>query len=739
MREKSHIIQYLDRLRDKTSIRRVRPYAIAVFAILFLELFLFNLPHWQTLGVHPEQTREEEIGSGLTIQDNGMMKVTDPNEAWRVISSTAPIRYLYVNPSSAERQNSYADSASQNQQQITSVVWRYSTMKPTDSGWYDGDAIQGYSPNSPWSRYSLVNDGATKIKIRYITTTGSLISHNDITANPRIPLRFSALRFIVELLVASVALIFRPGSSFYRKSFHARSVQCLIPILVLVAIECVVTVGLIQLTAAPERASAESEYWPYFHSFWATDQYQMLADSIIHGRVNLDYPVNDALAAMPNPYDVPARIQVATDNSDTPVYFDVAFKDGKYYSYFGVLPVLLFYVPKLLLTGQPLATSKALMICGVLATVAGAILVVQIARVMSRRGKQFSCGVVMLGCLCMFFGTGIVMVLPYGLFYPIPQVCAVAFAMLGIACWLEAKMRNLSMPWLALGSLCLALTVACRPQVILASLLALPLFWDDIRMLWKEGLHDIRVLRRETAIWVSAVLPYLVIIAGQFLYNKARFGKITDFGANYNLTSYDMTNNPVTINRYLSFIFYYLFQPPNLSGRFPFVNEVLWPQVTFRSYHYDVGGYFLAMAPFALIIFAAVLWRNSLLKARMLAMFRWPLAIAVVIYLFCVHANGVDFRYTIDFSWLILISLLLLLYIIDSEINMDDLSDNEILTESRNRIRGLVFGFVVVGVILTGLMTFFKQFMSDINNLNPTMNMNIDTWWNVSSWFLFMR
>lgn len=728
------------RLQGCDWIRRIRPYAIAVAIVVFLELFLFNLPHWQTINVHPEQTVEEEIGSGLTIQDDGMMKVTDPNEAWRVVSSKSPIRYLYVNPSDAEQLYGHDDSLPENQQQAIPLVWRYSTMKSTDGGWYDGDAIQGYSPDSPWSRYSLVNDGATKVKIRYITAEGSLIPHSDITANPRIPMRFSMLRFTIELLIATVVLLFRPGSSLYRKQFQLRSLLCSIPIGVLLVAECIVAVGLIQLTAAPERASAQTQYWSYFHSFWATDQYQMLADSIIHGNVSLNYPINSALASMTNPYDVPSRIQVATNNPDVPIYFDVAFKNGKYYSYFGVLPVLLFYVPKQLLTGHPLATSSALMICDVLATVAGAILAVQIARLMVHKGRKVSIGAVLLGCLAIFLGTGIVMVLPYGLFYAVPQACAVCFAMLGVSCWIEAKIRNLSIPWLAVGSLCLSLTVACRPQIILGSILALPLFWEDIQRLWKEGWHDLRVLRREIAIWASSVMPYVIIIGAQFLYNKARFGKLTDFGANYNLTSYDMTHNPVNINRYLSFIFYYFLQPPNLSGRFPFVNEVLWPQVTFRSYHYDIGGYFLAMAPFALIVFTVMLWHERLRKDRTLSLFVWSLIIVAIIYMFGVHANGVDFRYTIDFSWLIIIAMLILLYTIDSQVNMsDDISINEIAVSYRNIICGLVFGFIVIGIILSGLMTFLKQFMASADSLYPTMNMDVRTWWDVASWFIFMR
>ncbi len=65
--------------------------------------------------------------------------------------------------------------------------------------------------------------------------------------------------------------------------------------------------------------------------------------------------------------------------------------------------------------------------------------------------------------------------------------------------------------------------------------------------------------------------PYIVVAAGLMLYNHARFGSFTDFGANYNLTVNDMTKRGWNIGRLAPALFAYFLQPPSMTGVFPFV------------------------------------------------------------------------------------------------------------------------------------------------------------------------
>ncbi len=45
------------------------------------------------------------------------------------------------------------------------------------------------------------------------------------------------------------------------------------------------------------------------------------------------------------------------------------------------------------------------------------------------------------------------------------------------------------------------------------------------------------------------IAPYIVVCAGIMWYNKARFGSLFDFGANYNLTVNDMTKRGMAVGR----------------------------------------------------------------------------------------------------------------------------------------------------------------------------------------------
>ncbi len=69
--------------------------------------------------------------------------------------------------------------------------------------------------------------------------------------------------------------------------------------------------------------------------------------------------------------------------------------------------------------------------------------------------------------------------------------------------------------------------------------LSLPLFWEEIK--------EKRFLKLRTIF--GFILPYLIVAAGLMYYNYARFGSPFDFGANYNLTTNDMTARGMELGR----------------------------------------------------------------------------------------------------------------------------------------------------------------------------------------------
>ncbi|WP_133125457.1 hypothetical protein [Bifidobacterium parmae] len=703
------------------------PCAVAAIVIVTLELFVFNLPFWQTLGATPRQAHDDGVGNGLVIERGGVAVVTDPEHAWRDISSDEKIDYLYIDHAASERPRQGDD-----------VRWQVSTMKETDSGWYDANADVGYSPSAEHSRYQRIGDGTTHVRLRYQMDKGSVIPYNTITVNPRVPLRFSPIRLIVEILAALLVIIFRPSSPLYRMRLDLRRRDRRMPVIACAALTCILPLALFAM-AAPQE-SPDPVYWDFFASYQATDQYQRLADAILHGRTWLDYPVNTALAAMDNPYDTRMRTMTALNNPDTPVYFDVAFHDGRYYSYFGVLPALLLFAPFKVVTGMRLPTNAGVAVAVSFASLATALLAVQLARLVARR-RPVSLGATLLGMTAMMFGNGIAMLVQLGLFYQIPQETAVGFASLGLALWIEAKLRGLErhLPLLSAGSACMALTIACRPQVILATFVAIPLFADEIRGLWTRGLHDARAAAHETRVWACAVVPYLVVFLPQFAYNQARFGKLTDFGAKYNLTGYDMTHAHAPLTQYFSFVFQYLFQPPNLNAHFPFVQPQTVPLTTWRSEHPMFGGWLFTAAPFALLLFTMTVWRFALRRIAATRLVIGALGAFAATFVIDARITGVDFRYEIDFGFMLMTAVLVLLYTIDGAANgpaertvaFAAIDGSDGADGWRGVARRLVFGSLTACVVAAFLFLFLKQFASG-------MNMPTRIWWDAASWFVFM-
>lgn len=78
-----------------------------------------------------------------------------------------------------------------------------------------------------------------------------------------------------------------------------------------------------------------------------TDIYGRQFDAWQKGQIELDINVDPRLAELENPYDPAAR-----SASKARYSWDYAFFDGKYYSYFGIAPILTVHAPIHAFTGK---------------------------------------------------------------------------------------------------------------------------------------------------------------------------------------------------------------------------------------------------------------------------------------------------------------------------------------------------------------------------------------------------
>lgn len=416
-------------------------------------------------------------------------------------------------------------------------------------------------------------------------------------------------------------------------------------IIYVIATLCFVAVFLLTFmlnstTGAFEGFQFSTEFSHYFEN----DQYARLADALLHGRVTLNLPVSRELADLVNPYDYDARAIIGSESA--PIFWDHAFYEGSYYCYFGVVPAILLYMPYQLVTGAWLPTPVAIGIIGVLAIIATSLLIRRLAL------RYFAGSVTtlsLLACLFVVFsGCNYIYLAFVARFYSVPILSSLLFTALGLWLWLKARRGNhssLSIPCLALGSVCMALNFGCRPQFMLACFFAFPIFKDEIFVS--------RRLFSKRSIWqtVAALLPLVIVIAPLLWYNYARFGSVFDFGSKYNLTGFDMTEyhqrNLVT----LIIMVKYLFQPLAFSSAFPFIEptSIAYLDLGYAPHEPFFGGLFI-MKPVLLVALAFPFMRRSL-KERRLWGLSWLCVLFTVIVLFAdTRTAGITERYFSDFG-----------------------------------------------------------------------------------------
>ena len=269
------------------------------------------------------------------------------------------------------------------------------------------------------------------------------------------------------------------------------------------------------------------------------NQYEVLAHSLKAGHVYLDLPVDPKLLEI-NPYEPSERVA-----AEASCYSDHAFYNGKYYMYFGVVPVILLFLPYLLLTGQDLTTYHATQFFAAFAILGVFLLFRKLAKKYfpSMSFLQFISLTTAFATICIYFSIGTPAL------YCTATTSAACMAIWSIYFFTssvfltEAKDRWRRVLLASLGSLFGAASFGCRPTGALgAFLLVVPFFFEYLRteILYnkKENSYVLKLAGRICVIG----LPYLIIGILLMYYNYVRFGNPTEFGQSYQLTVCDQSN-----------------------------------------------------------------------------------------------------------------------------------------------------------------------------------------------------
>ncbi len=265
------------------------------------------------------------------------------------------------------------------------------------------------------------------------------------------------------------------------------------------------------------------------------NQYELITEAILDGRISFDYGDEDSLANLKNPYDPQER-------KDSKVYYhwDHAYYKGNYYMYFGIVPVFLSFLPYRVITGQPLTTYHATQFFVALA-IAGIYALFYLLRRLFFKELPLSLYII-------FSATFSIMSVWYSCAEP-ALYCTAITAAIALEVWslyffvravFSETAENRQILLAGIGALLGALVFGCRPPIALANIIVLPLLFVFLR---KKQLTGKRLGKL-----VLAALPYVVVGVALMIYNYVRFENPFEFGQAYQLTVADQSNYRISLN-----------------------------------------------------------------------------------------------------------------------------------------------------------------------------------------------
>lgn len=284
--------------------------------------------------------------------------------------------------------------------------------------------------------------------------------------------------------------------------------------------------------------------------------YAQLAEGFLRGHTFFPFAPDPRMAGLADPYDYGAR-----ERAGIAYLWDASYYRGKYYLYFTPLPVVFFYLPYRVLSGEHADDAAAAVFFSAWIFIAAVLFL--------RRAAPRLLWIVLAG-----FANLIPFALSNVRVYEVAILCAAAFS----TSWAVALLRfeEKSSPGAAAWmSLWLSLAIAARPNLLV---LAVPTAF----VLWRKGRRVI----------LAAAIPAALTACAYFAYNAARFGNPLESGITYQLTFVPMRGlsrcslcSAPEAFRFVNNTLQYTFTPPRLIAAFPHADapvahidrKVSWP------------------------------------------------------------------------------------------------------------------------------------------------------------------
>lgn len=461
---------------------------------------------------------------------------------------------------------------------------------------------------------------------------------SNVILNPQYKPGFNQARFLLILAVMLIGFLLHVRSSENKlvpyKNRHMRSVA------LSVTLSVAGSVAVAILSASSETLDPIA--YPLRQDVRLYDPYIQQFDAFMKGQLHLDAKPDERLALLKNPYDLAERTFHGID-----YMWDRAYFDGKYFSYFGVTPLLLVYFPYYFLTGSLPNAGLVMAVFCVMTAVFFALAVEEYAKISGK--KHF--GYFTAFCTVSGFLASFALIIARGQqrFYYIAGMAGMAFSAAFIMFMLKAvgSQRIKRIISFALAGISFGLGFHSRvnsvvPLAIVA--VAFVLLWAIKRFKEKQ----VGTLFAEMA---ALGTPVVIAVVASMLYNKARFGSFFDFGTAYQLTISDTSFYSIGLHGIMPAFFHYFLQGFHFVQEFPYVGMNYIAPPDYGRYFYVDSGIGIFAMPFmlSLLLFPIFLKKKTIGKNRKIIFAAALIAIPVTAFINCC-LGGIIFRYTSDIS-----------------------------------------------------------------------------------------
>ncbi len=634
----------------KSLILKYKAYLIILFVVVLLEVFLFNSKSFAFIGGGYDEVNlpvtSAEV-SGGDFRDNSVSSTIQRGYFnLEFTNLNMPVKNIYVDI----RLNGGV------QQKDIDVRFKDSTYSSDYRySWTQSDAtvINGIDR----SNYITVNTSGdvSALKLSMYVDEGELITVNSVTVNKSVPFHFSIVRFagICIFLWAVYALW---TSKKLKESYEDKENLCINVISIVTA---VVVLLMYFFTYIGNTASGYSLF-ETLGGFQNGNQIsQEIVDAFEAGQVSLLQEPSQTLLSLENPYDYSLR----TDAGVNYEAWDHCLYEGKFYSYYGIGPVLTLFLPFHMLTGYYFSTPWAVLIYSVI----GVIFLTGLYNAVVRRFfSNVQSNMIIMGHFMLMASSGIFFSVIRPMFYEIAIASAFAAVAAGAYFLISSNIigeGKIKYGRLAAATACLGFAVLCRPTTAVYCVASLAFIYFGFR----KQLSEDKSNKAKAKYLLSAIIPYVVFGGIQMWYNYARFDSPLDFGINYSLTINDFTQSEFHLHFAVLSFFGFLFAMPELVPNFPYVTSKFNNLNLTGFYFVDdsshpgltIGALARALPIFSYFLgFKAVkkLEKGKKMMPAVLIVLTCIVAPAAII--FASWESGYAIRYFADFSWQLLIGAL---------------------------------------------------------------------------------